>query len=209
MHSVSAGKLVPDMLSGRSCLSHAFSDEPVSTSSQHAPTMISVILIADKSDAAAVETLGTLVEAVADGVLRDATLIGSPSDSLDRVADAAGAARIVWEGARDEMIKRAATQAKSDWLLIMTAGCVPMGAWISALAEFPATAETAQDAGFLPLQARRGLAASLSAVWINAKARLIGRADPRHGLLVRKSGVMSGARLRLVMLDGGILDRRH
>lgn len=171
--------------------------------------MISVILIAENSDAAAVETLGALVEAVADGVLRDATLIGPPSDALDRVADAAGAARIGFEGERDEMIKRAATQAKSDWLLIMTAGCVPTGAWISALAEFPATAETAQDAGFLPMQARRGLAASLSAAWTNAKSRLIGRADPRHGLLVRKSAAMSGARLRLFTLDGGIVDRRH
>jgi hypothetical protein len=171
--------------------------------------MISVILIADKSDAAAVETLGALVEAVADGVLRDATVIGPPSDALDRVADAAGAARIALAGSRDELIKRAATQAKSDWLLIMTAGCVPTGAWINALAEFPATVDTVQDAGFLPVQARRGLAASLSAVWMNAKASLMGHADPRHGLLVRKSAVMSGARLRFVTLDGGIFDRRH
>ena len=52
------------------------------------------------------ETLGTLVEAVAEGVLRDATLIGPASDALDRVADAAGATRIAFTGARDAIIRR-------------------------------------------------------------------------------------------------------
>lgn len=60
--------------------------------------MISVILIAETNDAAAVETLAALVGAVADGVLRDATLIGPSSDALDRVTDAAGAARITFDG---------------------------------------------------------------------------------------------------------------
>lgn len=171
--------------------------------------MISVILIADKSDAAAVETLGTLVEAVADGVLRDATLIGPASDALDRVADAAGATRIVFAGAREGRVLRAATQAKSDWLFILNSGCVPQGAWINALAEFPANAEQENDAGFLPLIARRGVAASLNAAFVNILARMTGRADARHGLLVKKSAAMRGGRLRLQPLDGAITDRRR
>lgn len=170
--------------------------------------MISVILIAEKDDAAAVETLAALVEAVADGVLRDATLIGPSSDALDRVADAAGAGRIAFDGTRDAIIKRAASHAKSDWIFILTAGCVPTGAWINALAEFPADAEL-NEAGFLPLHGKRGLGASISALFVNLRARVSGRIDPRHGVLMRKAHVMSGAKLKLVPLDGGMIDRKR
>lgn len=169
--------------------------------------MISVILIAENSDAAAVETLAALVEAVADGVLRDATLIGPPSDALDRVADAAGAARIAFEGTRASMIKRAASHAKSDWLFVVTAGCVPTGEWISALAEFPAEAGL-NEAGFLPLYAKRGIGASLSAALTNISARISGEADPCHGLLIRKAQAVSGAKVKLIQLDGGMSDRK-
>lgn len=170
--------------------------------------MISVILIAETNDAAAVETLAALVEAVADGVLRDATLIGPPSDALDRVADAAGAARIAFAGSRAEMIKRAAIQAKSDWLFVVTAGSVPTGAWISALAEFP-TEAALNEAGFLPLQSKRGIAAAISALVVNFRARISGHIDPRHGLLMRKSQALSGAKVKLAQLDGGMIDRRR
>lgn len=173
------------------------------------PAMISVILIANESDAAAVETLSALVEAVAEGVLRDAILVGPPSAQLDRVADAAGAARIAMTGARNAMLKHAAISAKSDWLLIIHAGCVPQGAWINALAEFPAQVERDDDAGFLPLVTRRGIGAMLKAAFANGKARITGRADPRHGLLVRKSTVIDGGRMRLVALEGGLVDRRR
>ena len=170
--------------------------------------MISVILIAETDDAAAVETLAALVEAVADGVLRDATLIGPPSDALDRVADAAGATRIAFEGTRVETIKRAAIQAKSDWIFVVTAGCVPTGAWISALAEFPAEAAL-NEAGFLPLQAKRGIGASFSVALTNFRARISGRADPRHGLLIRKAQAVSGVNVKLTQLDGGMIDRKR
>lgn len=170
--------------------------------------MISVILIAEQSDAAAVETLGTLVEAVADGVLRDATLIGPSSDALDRVADAAGAARIVLSASRNEMVRRAAQTAKSDWLLIVTAGCVPVGEWINALAEFPADAAM-DGAGFLPLQAKLGMGALLSAVLTNIQARVWGRTDPRHGILIRKAQALGGMNVKLTQLGGGMIDRRR
>ena len=171
--------------------------------------MISVILIADRNDAAAVETLSALVEAVADGVLRDAILIGPQSDALDRVADAAGAARIAFDGPRDALVQRAAELAKAEWLLIVTAGCVPQGAWINALAEFPRRVERDNEAGFLPLIARRGVWAMLKAAFANGTARFIGRADARHGLLVRKSSAKRGGRMALLPLDGGIMDRRR
>ena len=106
------------------------------------------------------------------------------------------------------MITRAATHAKSDWLVVVTAGCVPTGGWISALAEFPAEAAL-NEAGFLALQAKRGFVAALSALVVNFKTRVLSRPDPRHGVLMRKSQAVSGAKMKLTQLDGGMIDRRR
>lgn len=91
---------------------------------------------------------------------------------------------------------------------MVTAGCVPTGEWINALAEFPAEAALNQ-AGFLPLHAKRGIGASLLAALTNIRTRISGRVDPRHGLLIRKAETLSSAKMKLTQLDGGMIDRRR
>lgn len=171
--------------------------------------MISVILPVLNDEPALIDTLSALVEAVADGVLRDAILIGPESDVTDRMADAAGALRLTASGRRDALIKQAAAHAKADWLMIVTPGLVPAGDWIRSLAEFLKTAQSDDDAGFLPLMPKRGMKAALLGLYLNQKARITGEADPRLGLLIQKALLKTGLRPRLSRLEGGMLDRRR
>ena len=171
--------------------------------------MISVILPVLYDEPALIDTLSALVEAVADGVLRDAILIGPESDMTDRMADAAGALRLTASGQREALIKQAAAHAKADWLMIVTPGTVPTGDWIRSLAEFLKTAQSDDDAGFLPLIPKRGIKAALLALYLNQKARVTGEVDPRLGLLIQKALLNTGRRPRLSRLEGAMLDRRR
>jgi hypothetical protein len=171
--------------------------------------MISVILPVLHDEPALIDTLSALVEAVADGVLRDAILIGPPSETTDRMADAAGAMRIEASGSRDDLILQAARQAKAEWLLIVTPGLVPTGDWIRSLAEFPTSAQDVDDAAFLALVPKRGWRAAFSALYLNHKARISGKPDPRLASLMSKSTLLQNRRPRFVRLEGGMIDRRR
>lgn len=171
--------------------------------------MFSVILPVLYDEPALIDTLSALVEAVADGVLRDAILIGPPSESTDRIADAAGALRIEANGTREVMILQAARKAKAEWLLIVTPGLVPTGDWIRSLAEFPKTAQGVDDAAFLALIPKRGWRAALAALYLNQKARMSGKPDPRLASLISKSTLLQNRSPRFVGLEGGMIDRRR
>lgn len=170
--------------------------------------MISVILPVLHDEPALIDTLSALVEAVADGVLRDAILIGPQSTATDRMADAAGALRIDANGTREALVLRAARHAKADWLMIVTPGLVPTGDWIRALADFLKTAEGPDDAAFLPLNPKHGWRAALLAFYRNQKAQILNQPDAGHAVLIRTSTLVENRRPHLLRLAGGVLDRR-
>jgi hypothetical protein len=172
--------------------------------------MISVILPSTAHEPALIDTLAALVEGVADGVLRDAILVGPESTETDELADAAGATRLIAAGNRPTLLAEAAKIARSDWCFIVTAGLVPGGDWMRALWDGAVMLRAANESGIIPLAARAGLVGSLKTAYINRAPYLTGRPDLRHGVLIRRETVSKqpNARLKITNLGGWMSDRR-
>jgi hypothetical protein len=79
-----------------------------------------------EADAVAL-TLGALVPAVVAGMIGDAVIVGSAADpGLEPVAEASGACLLA-----PGELAAAARMARGRWALVLAAGDMPQGAWIS------------------------------------------------------------------------------
>ena len=172
--------------------------------------MISVLIPTPVDEWTLVETLAALVPGIADGILRDAVIVGPSSTRVDDIAEAAGATRLIVDGARSVMIAQAAREARSRFCLVLTAGFVPLDQWIGALGDGLTRLMNARDAGLMPLAVTGGLAGAISTIIANQMAFLTGRPDPRHGVLVFRDTLQTDpdVRFRFIGLDARLGDRR-
>lgn len=96
--------------------------------------MITVLVRVKHGPEALAVTLSALVPAVAAGLVGDAVILADAHDeAIDAVADAAGAALVVKDGAS---WKEGAGNARHEWLLCLDDGDVPQEGWIRVLERF-------------------------------------------------------------------------
>jgi len=171
--------------------------------------MISVVIPTPDDDPALIETLSALVAGIAEGVLRDAVIVGPPSPRVDDMAEAAGTARVVVEGTWADMVKAGASAARSDYCFVISAGLVPVSPWPTALSDGIGQLYEASKAGLLPLSPRPGLGETVKAAFLTQKALLTGCPDSRHAVLAKRSTLLAGAtKFRLFRLDTAVSDRK-
>lgn len=171
--------------------------------------MISVVIPTLDDDPALIETLATLVAGIAEGVLRDAVIVGPPSPRIDDMAEAAGTARVVVEGTWAELIKAGASAARADYCFVIGAGLVPTGSWTLTLSDGIDQIQNPDEAGFLPLLPRPGLFESVKVALLTQKALLTGRPDHRHALLAMRSSLVAETKkFRLFRLEAAVSDRK-
>jgi hypothetical protein len=161
--------------------------------------MISVVIPALHPVPALVDTLAALVPGVAEGLVRDVTII-APAETpfLAAVTEAGGSGFVVAAGGRADLIKAGAAQAKSGHVLVLEPGLVPLGDWMAALADSLRDIE-GPHAGLIPVQ---------GAPWLPWIARVTGHADLRLGLLAEKAALQAGTRFRWTVLAAALGDRR-
>ena len=172
--------------------------------------MISVLLPSTAQEPSLIDTLAALVEGVAEGILRDAIIVGPENSETDALADAAGATRLIAQGTRYALLAEASKFARSEWCFIVTAGLVPGGDWMRGLYDGISAIGAPNEAGIMPLASRPGLAALLKTGFINRSPFLTGQPDLRHGVLMRRETVNSAPnrRLKIAILAGWMSDRR-
>jgi hypothetical protein len=172
--------------------------------------MISALILATTDEPAILDTLSALVAGVAEGVLRDAIIIGPHGALLDQAADAAGGLRLISSQSRAVMSIEAAKHAKAQWAFVVSAGLVPTGDWVRSLADFIEHEPKDREAGLIPVHARYGISAKVAAVRYNLSAVLLGRATASQGLLIRTQSLHTVPlpRLKLTRLEGAMIDRR-
>ncbi|WP_375463394.1 hypothetical protein [uncultured Methylobacterium sp.] len=143
-----------------------------------------LVFIADPRDADAIDcladSLGTLVAGVAAGLVGDAVIVaGGPSDAVETIADATGAALVVLRRGANPWAAGAAA-ARRDWVLCLEAGDVPGEGWVRTLDRFVGTARAETRLGRL----RRPHAGLALRILVRCEA-VIGARRARAGDLVR------------------------
>ena len=171
--------------------------------------MISVIIPTPDDNPVLIETLAALVAGVAEGVLRDAIIVGPSSVRIDDMAEAAGAVRVIKSGTQMQMITEAAQSARAELCFVIRAGLVPIGFWPNALAEGALRLRHGGEAGLLPLMASAGFAEHLKTGMINWLALVSGRAHESHALLAAKAPLSQGIeKFRFIQLSALVSDRK-
>jgi hypothetical protein len=77
-----------------------------------------------RASEAVARSLGALVRAAVEGVLRDVTIIGPSGDDLAVLADHAGCAFVETDSTKDGLV-RAVTQMRANILLVLEGGYAP------------------------------------------------------------------------------------
>ncbi len=77
-----------------------------------------------RASEAVARSLGALVRAAVEGVLRDVTIIGPSGDDLAALADHAGCAFVETDSTKDGLV-RAVTQMRANILLVLEGGYAP------------------------------------------------------------------------------------
>lgn len=171
--------------------------------------MISVVIPTPDDDPVLVETLAALVAGIAEGVLRDAVIVGPPSSRIDDMAEAAGTARVLCEGSWSDRVKAGAAAARAEHCFVIGAGLVPLGSWTTALSDGISQLRDPDEAGFMPLLPRPGLLALVKAGFLTQKSRIMGRPDHRHAVLARRASLRAGSTtFRLFRLAARVSDRK-
>ncbi|ALK10438.1 glycosyltransferase [Blastochloris viridis] len=156
--------------------------------------MISVIIPTHNNERTLVPCFAALVPAVSTGVLRDVVVAdGGSHDDTVAVSDAAGCTIIADPAARDlgVRLRRAAAEARADWLLFLRPDIVLEDGWGAAVEAFAAAAGrrgsvAAAAAAFRYAVDADGALPRL-AEWQASVARVVrGRVRPEQGLLVHR-----------------------
>jgi glycosyltransferase involved in cell wall biosynthesis len=139
--------------------------------------MLSAIISTRESERSLVPTLNALFPGVMTGLLAEVIVAdGGSRDATQEVADIAGCRFMNSEAPLGQRLKDAAAASKSAWLLFLTAGSVPDGAWVDAVQTFIAQGRIATAAAFRT--DRRGLFGGFRALY--------GGRQPQHGLLIAR-----------------------
>ncbi|MEZ5871829.1 MAG: hypothetical protein R3D32_08275 [Nitratireductor sp.] len=163
--------------------------------------MFSACIIVGENTDGLGATLGALVPAVADGVLRDAVIVDFSADpDVELVCDAAGCGRVVAKASLP--LEKVGTSLRCEWLLLMMAGAVPQSGWHWSASEFieraamtvsPETVAAAFDyanPGF-------GKRDRMSELWRRISGHLLGRVAPGQGLILHRSHASPGSGFEL------------
>ncbi len=152
--------------------------------------MISVILLspslgaatpAPRAAEALARTLGALVRATMEGLVRDAVLIGPAADDLTTLADHAGCAHVETDSAKEGLL-RALEATRGDIVFVLEGGYAPPGGFI-------------EEAGDLLLEGELFTGALLRRSPHSLPTRLAPGLARAVGLLARRRDV-AGARAR-------------
>lgn len=152
--------------------------------------MISVILPTRNEEVPLAHALAALVPAAADGMVREVIIADAGSDDGTlQVADAAGCRILRGSGKLGEDLARAASIARSDWLLFLSPRAMLEPGWqreahdfIDRVAMSPAGSERA--AVFRYARPEFGLSARLAEMAAALRSRLFAAPDLEEGLLI-------------------------
>jgi hypothetical protein len=158
--------------------------------------MITVLVRVTHGPEALAATLSALVPAVAAGLIGDAVILtGKQDETLEKVADAAGATLIVAE--RDSWIE-GAKAARRDWLLCLDDGDIPQEGWIRVLDRFVALSKPEQGLARMRRQ-RTGL--------LSAFINLFAGSRVRGGDLVHRRVLMNEVRASMPVRLSASIER--
>ncbi|MEZ5800017.1 MAG: hypothetical protein R3D29_05580 [Nitratireductor sp.] len=153
--------------------------------------MFSACIIVGESVEGLGATLGALVPAIADGILRDAVIVDFSADpDVELICDAAGCTRIA---ARDGIsLANAGAGLRGDWLLLMMAGSVPQPGWHWSASDFVQRATLSGSPGSVaaafnyayPGFARRD---RIRELWRRLAGHVLGQVSPGQGLILHQS----------------------
>ncbi len=151
--------------------------------------MLSAIIQSGSNAERLARTIGSLVPAVAEGVLGDGHVIASdPGGDIERVADAAGCNIVT--GETGAALASAVRLSRSSHILFLPAGSVlETGWWVEAARFIKQSGDGRMEAVFSHAAQEYGLAASSAAAMRGTLARLIRRPLPGQGLIAHRSAV--------------------
>lgn len=99
--------------------------------------MLSVVVATHNSESRLVPTLAALVPGATAALVSDVIVAdGGSEDATAEVADYAGCNVLTSRASLGARFAEAAAQARSLWLLFLTAGVVPQPGWIDEIAQF-------------------------------------------------------------------------
>jgi len=152
------------------------------------PRMLSAVIAVRDEEEGLARTLASLIPAVAEGVLRDASILDSGGlTGIATIADAAGCRR--FEGDVGETLPHALSAARGQWVLALRPGVVLEAGWFREAAEFverAASMDKPPCAAFSHASLRYGPVARLAEGWRFAMGNLFGAVRPDQGLIVSK-----------------------
>ncbi len=153
--------------------------------------MLSAIIHAGDNAERLARTIGSLVPAIAEGIVGDGHVVAPAlSDEMDMVADAAGCNVVL--GGNGTALAEAVRRARGDHLLFLPAGSVLENGWWVEAAQFIKQANAADgkmEAVFTHAAQEYGMRAAGSAALRGLFARLARRPMPGQGLIARRSAV--------------------
>lgn len=137
--------------------------------------MLSVLIETLNDEERLARTLATLIPAAMDGTVREVIVCdGGSVDQTRKVADATGCIFLTGCDAASAL-----RRAKSEWVLLLEAGCRPSGMWPEAIVEHLAVSTS--PASFKPAKASRP----------NLFRRLRRNGPLQRGLLITKRQALS------------------
>jgi hypothetical protein len=153
--------------------------------------MLSTIIHAGTDAERLARTIGSLVPAIAEGIVGDGhVLVPEFSEDIDRVADAAGCNVVT--GAAGQALARAVSLARGEYVLFIPAGSVLENGWWVEAAEFLKRSKAAGsqvEAVFTHASQDYGMAAAGRAALRGAIARLARRPLPGQGLIAPRRAI--------------------
>ena len=176
--------------------------------------MVSLILPLTRPEPALLETLAACVPAVAEGLVREAIVVSAHrSADLDVVIDAAGCRLVEAKGDDWTLLCQGAATARSEWLLVITPGLVPLSGWMAQIGDFLVQNDSGLI-GLAQLNRKGSVWQQMGAHFRESLMDLGARFQPqRHRLppacLIHKSALDAPQKAQRIPLDWRLADRRR
>ncbi len=147
------------------------------------PAPISVVIPTLNAAEALPETLGSLMDGVSAGLIRELIITdGGSDDATLRLAEDAGARWVAGQAGRGGQLRRGCAEACGEWLLILHADTHLSPGWAAAVQPALRAGERAHC--FELAFRATGLGARWTAGWANLRTRLFGLPYGDQGLLI-------------------------
>lgn len=158
---------------------------------------LSIVIATRNAEALLPATMEPLMEGLRAGLIRDLVIAdGGSTDHTLRIAEAVGAEVVTGPADRAVLLGIGAEQAQGSWILALSAGARLSEGWSDLVTDH---IRTRGGAACLRLVARGGGAGvRMACLRANLRARVIGRATPMQGLLLRRK---DWGAVRVQMLD--------